>query len=77
VTSSRSSRSWRQQRTGKSVFNIHHDVIATPRGTALFLTHGGEVTLRDTTWLGDEIWEWDPVSDAIGASLGDRSLLFT
>ena len=26
---------------------------------------GGSVTVADTTWVGEEIWEWDPVTDEL------------
>lgn len=50
-------------RTGQPNFRMHHDVIVTPLNTVLFLVRAGTVTLRDTVWVGDEIWEWDPASD--------------
>ena len=50
-------------RTGRSTFFMHHDVITTPENTLLFLVRDGTVTLRDTTWVGDEVWEWDPDID--------------
>ena len=50
-------------RSGQDAFSIHHDVIVTPANTALFLVRAGTVTLRDTVWVGEEIWEWDPTRD--------------
>ena len=50
-------------RSGRDGFNIHHDVIVTPPNTVLFLVQAGTVTLRDTVWVGDEIWEWGPARD--------------
>ena len=52
-------------RAGREEFPIHHDVITTPSNTVLFLVQGGSVTVADTTWVGDEIWEWDPASDEL------------
>ena len=52
-------------RAGREEFIIHHDVITTPSNTVLFLVQGGSVTVADTTWVGDEIWEWDPVTDEL------------
>jgi len=50
-------------RTGRTGFNMHHDVTVTPDETVLVLVRAGTATVRDTAWVGDEIWEWDPVSD--------------
>ncbi len=50
-------------RSGKDPFNIHHDVIVTPSNTVLFPIQGGSVSVRDTVWVGEELWEWDPMSD--------------
>jgi hypothetical protein len=52
-------------RSGRGEFNIHHDVTITPSNTVLFPVQGGSVTVRDTVWTGEEIWEWDPTSDAL------------
>lgn len=38
---------------------IHHDVIATPENTLYFMTRHPE-TVNDTTWVGEQIWEWNP-----------------
>jgi hypothetical protein len=51
-------------RTGVQPFFIHHDVIATPAGTLLFLVNDRSVA-RDTVWAGEAVWEWDPRSDAL------------
>lgn len=45
--------------------NIHHEAIATPQGTLLFLTRDGTRTVNDTVWTADRIWEWDPETDEI------------
>jgi hypothetical protein len=52
------------QRTGITPFFIHHDVIATPGGTLLFLAHDRGVA-RDTTWTGEAVWEWNPRTDEL------------
>lgn len=41
---------------------LHHDVLATPQNTVLFLTRDIEQVINDTLWVGDAIWEWDPES---------------
>lgn len=38
---------------------IHHDVIATPQNTLLFIANQQD-TINDTLWVGEAIWEWDP-----------------
>jgi hypothetical protein len=38
---------------------MHHDVIATPANTLLFLTLDAR-TFEGTDWVGDAIWEWSP-----------------
>ena len=45
--------------------NIHLDVVATEDNTLVFLVLGDSVTANDTTWVGEEIWEWDPETDAL------------
>ena len=52
-------------RAGRGHFNIHHDVVATEDNTLVFLVLGDTVTANDTTWVGEEIWEWDPETDAL------------
>jgi hypothetical protein len=42
-----------------SEMTMHHDVIATPDNTVLFLAHD-TATFSETVWEGDAIWEWDP-----------------
>ena len=42
---------------------IHHDVIATSDNTVLYLARD-EVVINDTTWVGEEIWEWNPETGA-------------
>jgi len=42
-----------------NTYGMSHDVIPTPQNTLLFL--GAESrTLGDTTWVGNDIWEWNP-----------------
>lgn len=50
-------------RAGRSPVTLHHDVIATPWNTLMFLVSGGTVAVGDTIWTGDEVWEWDPATD--------------
>jgi hypothetical protein len=46
---------------GGSLVRMHHDVIATPRNTLYFISQD-TMTISDTTWYGDAIWEWDPAA---------------
>lgn len=52
-------------RSGQDSFNIHHDVVVTPQNSVIFLVRGETVTVSDTAWVGDAIWEWDPANDAL------------
>jgi hypothetical protein len=52
------------QRTGIDPFFIHHDLIATPSGTLLFLVQD-RTTARDTVWTGEAVWEWNPRTDEL------------
>jgi hypothetical protein len=52
------------QRTGIEPFFIHHDVIATPAGTLLFLALD-PAAVRDTIWWAEAVWEWNPRSDEL------------
>ncbi len=38
---------------------MHHDVIATPANTLLFLAQASE-TFDGMPWVGEAIWEWSP-----------------
>jgi hypothetical protein len=38
---------------------IHHDVIATPQNTILFIADD-TATITDTLVTGESLWEWDP-----------------
>ncbi len=38
---------------------IHHDVIATPQNTLLFIANQ-QGMINDTLWVGEAIWEWHP-----------------
>lgn len=40
---------------------IHHDVIATPRNTLLFIADD-TATVTDTLVTGESLWEWDPAT---------------
>jgi len=44
--------------------SMHHDVIATPDNTLLFLTHDLLVE-NGVSWLGDAVWEWSPETGAV------------
>ncbi|TFH43311.1 MAG: hypothetical protein E4H01_12235, partial [Lysobacterales bacterium] len=62
-------------RTGRNTFVIHHDLITTPWNTLLFLVRAGTGTLNDTTWVVDEIWEWDPDTDAFDVRWAAKDFL--
>ena len=38
---------------------MHHDVIATPSNTLLFLAYD-TLTFDGAVWTGDAVWEWNP-----------------
>ena len=40
---------------------IHHDVVATPDNTLLFIEQETRV-INDTAWTGEAVWEWHPES---------------
>jgi hypothetical protein len=42
--------------------NMHHDVVATPANTLLFLTND-TLTFDGQIWTGDAVWEWNPEED--------------
>jgi hypothetical protein len=42
---------------------IHHDVVANSGETVLYLARSENV-LGDTTWVGEQIWEWTPSTGA-------------
>jgi Arylsulfotransferase (ASST) len=44
--------------------SMHHDVIATPHNTLLFLTHDLLVE-NGISWIGDAVWEWSPETGAV------------
>ena len=62
------------QRTGINPFVIHHDVIATPNETLLFLVQDTS-NIGDTVWTGDAIWEWDPLTDQLQKRWASRDFL--
>jgi hypothetical protein len=43
---------------------IHHDVLATPANTLLFIADD-TATITDTLVTGEAIWEWDPATNAV------------
>ena len=43
---------------------MHHDVIATPANTLLFLTQD-TATFSGEVWVGDAIWEWSPEAGTV------------
>ncbi|MEY4609227.1 MAG: hypothetical protein RL625_1444 [Gemmatimonadota bacterium] len=43
---------------------IHHDVIATPRNTILFIANETQLVGTDSI-VGEALWEWTPESNAI------------
>ncbi len=43
---------------------IHHDVIATPQNTLLFIAND-TATITDTLVTGEALWEWDPASGEV------------
>lgn len=43
---------------------IHHDVLATPANTILFIADD-TATITDTLVTGESIWEWDPATGAV------------
>ncbi len=43
---------------------IHHDVLATPANTVLFIADD-TATITDTLVTGESIWEWDPATDEV------------
>lgn len=46
-------------RRGGSLVNFHHDAAGTAHNTAYLLTLD-TLTVADTVWYGEAIWEWDP-----------------
>jgi hypothetical protein len=44
---------------GGSLFHFHHDVAGTAHNTVYVLTRD-TLTVADTVWFGEAIWEWDP-----------------
>ena len=47
-----------------NAYGMSHDVIATPQNTLLFLGADSR-SLEDTTWFGNDIWEWDPQKGSV------------
>jgi len=45
--------------TTATMFHFHHDAIATPNNTVYLLSQD-TLTVADTVWYGEAIWEWDP-----------------
>lgn len=43
---------------------IHHDVVATPTNTLLFIANETRVVASDTV-VGEALWEWAPASGAV------------
>jgi hypothetical protein len=43
---------------------IHHDVVATPANTLLFIADD-TATITDTLVTGEAIWEWDPATGEV------------
>ena len=43
---------------------IHHDVVATPRNTLLFIANDTRVVGADTV-VGEALWEWSPESGVV------------
>jgi hypothetical protein len=43
---------------------IHHDVLATPTNTILFIAND-TATITDTLVTGEAIWEWDPATGEV------------